>query len=130
MVTSLNLCGMREGDEEMIDSIPKVIPVGWRVIDNAGLRLLHRDMPNGLRAVFTVEEYGPDENPPTGMPGVYHRVSLSRRKMYPTWDEMKAFLRDCPLFDNSRGIIMVLPPNSEYVNLHPNCFHWFQRVSL
>ena len=50
-----------------------------------------------------------------------HHISISHPFRYPTWDEIHAaryyFLPediDCAIF---------LPKKSEYVNLHPNCFH-------
>jgi hypothetical protein len=109
------------------DGTPAVIPAGWQVKESAGCRLLFRQMPNGLKATFSEEHYA-DESRPMG-PGTYRRVVLSRRNMYPTWDEMRDFIRTCGLFDRSRDVIMLLPPDRDYVSLHPNAFHWLQKVN-
>jgi len=57
-------------------------------------------------------------------PGLGWHISISHTERYPTWDEIKdvryAFLPD----DITMGIL--LPPPSEYVNIHPNCFHLHQ----
>ena len=110
---------------------PLVIPAGWTKTPSGALKMLFRDMPNGLRATFAREYYpgGADRNlnGPMETPGWFRRVVLSRKKSYPTWDEMRDFIRDCGLFDRSRDVIMVLPPDNEYVNMHPNAFHWWQK---
>lgn len=113
-----------------MDGRPSVIPAGWQEFEFDGMLAICRRMPNGLLATFTVEAYMAQDQdcPPLG-PGVYHRIVLSRRKMYPTWDEMRAFIRSCGLFDNNRDVVMLLPPEKDYVNLHLNCFHWFQKVA-
>jgi len=111
-------------------SWPAVIPAGWRRVVDGELKMLARQMPNGLYATFSIEHYhgGPDRNwfGPCETLGTFRRVVLSRKTMYPTWDEMRDFIRSCGLFDRSRDVFMVLPPDSEYVNTHPNAFHWWQ----
>ena len=53
--------------------------------------------------------------------GEFWHLSISHPTRYPKWDEIKearyALLPD--------GITMgiLFPPKSEYVNIHPNCFH-------
>lgn len=48
-------------------------------------------------------------------------VSLSQRGKEPTWDEVKEVRRIfTPL---TRTALQVLPPPSQYVDLHPYCFH-------
>jgi len=48
-------------------------------------------------------------------------MSISTKTRYPTWDE----IRDAryALMPDDITMAMLLPPKSEYVNLHPNCFH-------
>lgn len=92
--------------------------------------MLTRQMPNGLLATFSIEHYdGSDrgEMGPCESTGTFRRVVLSRRNMYPTWDEMRDFIRTCGLFDRTKDVMMVIPPDREYVNKHPNAFHWWQK---
>ncbi len=52
--------------------------------------------------------------------GRWH-MSISHPARYPTWDEIKeARYRFVP---DKATMAMILPPKSEYVNIHPNCFH-------
>lgn len=48
-------------------------------------------------------------------------MSISTRTRYPEWDE----IRDAryALIPDDITMGMLLPPKSEYVNLHQNCFH-------
>jgi hypothetical protein len=111
---------------------PAVIPAGWMQYDEHGLKLLATKTRTGLRATFAIEHYpGPDGTNlgPCEQTGVFRRVVLSRKTSYPTWDEMRDFIRTCGLFDRSRDVFMVLPPDHDYINVHPNCFHWWQKVS-
>jgi hypothetical protein len=48
-------------------------------------------------------------------------MSISHPRRYPTWDEIKeARYRFVP---DEVTMAMLLPPRSQYVNLHSNCFH-------
>ena len=55
--------------------------------------------------------------------GLWH-LSISNPDHYPEWDTIK-FVRYsfCP---EDITMAMLLPPKSEYVNLHSNCFHLWQ----
>lgn len=112
-------------------SWPLVIPIGWEKVYHGDDKMLRRQMPNGLLATFAIEHYpggeSPDDLGPCEQTGTFRRVVLSRKKSYPTWDEMRDFIRTCGLFDRERDVFMVLPPDQEYVNMHPNAFHWFQK---
>ena len=50
-------------------------------------------------------------------------LSVSHKSRYPIWDEIKAckyaFLPEIDMY-------MSLPPEGEYINLHPNCFHLWE----
>jgi hypothetical protein len=48
-------------------------------------------------------------------------LSISHAKRYPTWKEIKE-ARYFFIPDNVT-MAMLLPPQAEYVNAHPNCFH-------
>lgn len=48
-------------------------------------------------------------------------ISISCQHRYPHWDEIKKARYD--LVPDEVTMAMILPPRSEYVNIHPNCFH-------
>lgn len=52
--------------------------------------------------------------------GKWH-MSISRDDRYPDWDDIRDARYDILPADVTMA--MLLPPMSEYVNLHPNCFH-------
>jgi hypothetical protein len=54
-------------------------------------------------------------------------LSISHPFRYPTWDEIKAARYD--LLPHDVTMAMILPPTSEYVNIHENCFHLHQIVA-
>jgi hypothetical protein len=57
---------------------------------------------------------------------ISHRTSDGRKApgRYPTWDEIHdARYRFCPL---DKTMAMLLPPQGEYVNLHPTTFHLWE----
>lgn len=52
--------------------------------------------------------------------GRWH-ISVAHPSRYPTWDEIKEVrYRFVP---DDVTMAMLLPPRSQYVNKHPNCFH-------
>ena len=94
-----------------------------------GVALLYRASANGMRFTFTLERYGPGEPTPLPLPGggTYAHLVISRQDRYPGWDEMRDFLKACELFHHDKEIFMVLPPEKDYLNIHPNAFHWYQK---
>jgi hypothetical protein len=48
-------------------------------------------------------------------------LSISHPTRYPVWDEIRDARYD--LIPDAVTMGMLLPPKSEYVALHPNCFH-------
>lgn len=48
-------------------------------------------------------------------------LSISHASRYPTWDEIRDARYD--LLPDDITMAMLLPPKSEYVNAHSNCFH-------
>lgn len=57
-------------------------------------------------------------------PNVGWHLSISHPHRYPTWDEIRnaRFV----MTPNEVTMAFILPPSSEYVNIHPNCFHLFE----
>ena len=51
-------------------------------------------------------------------------LSISCKRRYPTWEEMRDARYD--LLPDNLTMAMLLPPKREYVNVHPNCFHWHE----
>lgn len=50
-----------------------------------------------------------------------HHISISHPYRYPTWDEIYTARYDfCP---HDIDMAIILPKKTEYVNIHPNCFH-------
>lgn len=104
--------------------IPGIIPAGWRVhaIDN--VQFITKETVSGLQILYSVDCEGVKRE------WVRH-ISFSRLDRYPDWDEMKDFIYACDFFDPNRKIYMVLPAKkilNQYVNMHRNCFHWWQNV--
>lgn len=71
-----------------------------------------------LRVLFTTEDHGGQ---------IVRHVSVSCADRYPTWDEIKKVRYD--FFSDKHEAIMVFPPKSEYVNVHPNTFHLWAKAN-
>ena len=50
--------------------------------------------------------------------------SISCESRNPTWEEQRDTRYN--LISDDVCMVSVLPPRSEYVNVHPFCFHWWQ----
>lgn len=50
-------------------------------------------------------------------------ISVSSPDRYPTWDELVAVKR---CFAPNLELAIYLPPDEDYVNVHPNCFHMWE----
>ena len=51
-------------------------------------------------------------------------MSIAHRKRLPTWWEVRDARYE--LIPNEITMVMILPPQEEYVNAHEHCFHLFQ----
>ncbi len=63
--------------------------------------------------------FSPEEDHGGGEKWSHLSISLSHR--YPTWDEILD--ARYTFFPDTQEVVQVLPPKSEYVNMHRNCFH-------
>lgn len=54
----------------------------------------------------------------------WDHVSVSLPHRTPTWDEMIFIKR--MFFEADEAAIMIAPPESSYVNVHPHCLHWWR----
>jgi len=107
-----------------------IIPPCWQeMTDNVDYWAIGRRFPDGLAVVYSVEVYveGDLDIPPMGY-GTYSHISLSRHNKYPRWDEMKEYIYSCDWFDHDRDVVMILPPKEQYVNVHENAFHFYQKI--
>jgi hypothetical protein len=52
--------------------------------------------------------------------GVEWHLSITHHSRYPTWDEIAQARYRC--LPDDIWVAMYLPPASDYVNVHPNCF--------
>ncbi len=59
-----------------------------------------------------------------GLQGKSWHISVSHPHRYPTWDEIRE-ARYALIPDNAY-MVMILPPKTEYVNVHKNCFHLWE----
>lgn len=100
--------------------IPRIVPPNWDVADVMGQPIARRLDASGLKMMFSIDTLEDGKR--------WSHFSISRRDRYPGWDEMVAAIRACPFLDPERDVVMVIPPAKEYVNYHPNCFHWWQEV--
>jgi len=58
--------------------------------------------------------------------GYWKHLSISHPRRYPFWDEILD--ARYAFFSNTETVIQIMPPESEYVNLHPNCFHLWSPI--
>lgn len=56
----------------------------------------------------------------------WRHVAVSHADRYPTWDELVEVRYR--FFSEDAEVLQYLPAKNEYVNLHPNCFHLWQRL--
>lgn len=56
--------------------------------------------------------------------GPLFHMSISHKHRYPTWDEIAA--ARYAILPATIDMMMVLPQTSDYVAIHPNCFHLWE----
>lgn len=56
----------------------------------------------------------------------WEHISVSLRNRCPSWDEM-AWIASL-FFGDDEELVQFRPAKSDYVNLHPNCLHWWKPV--
>lgn len=99
--------------------------MGWKRIKVPGIlpkitQGYQKEVHDGHLSVFVVEEAEGFHM------SISHRLSDGSKKpgRYPTWDEIHdARYRFCPL---DKTMVMHLPPQEEYVNLHATTFHLWE----
>jgi hypothetical protein len=104
----------------MVDkfSIPltgKEPPPGWMKTSYPGGGFVWDNNKRMLRVIASIMEYDDDKE--------WLHLSMSHRRRMPTYDDL-AYLKKHWAGDD-RKCIMVFPPKSEHVNIHPYCLHLF-----
>lgn len=92
--------------------LPLVLPPIWQVIQVNEDGCAY-ESSWGLRVIASIQTESDGND--------WLHVSLSRRKRLPDWDDVKQ-VKDL-FVGKERKAIQILPPESEYVNIHPNCLH-------
>jgi len=114
----------------MRSRVPLVVPAGWEVREMPTApsnTMMRRQYPSGMIVTFGIETYtSVDDHPPLGIPGSWRRLAISMPHRYPSWNEQRDYIRTCGLFDRTRDVAMLIPPDEDYVNLAKNAFHWWQ----
>lgn len=95
--------------------LPLVLPAGWEVIEErADGRKYLKQTPVGLLCVIAGVERHRDKKH-------WLHVSLSYQNSLPSWDTVK-LVKDT-FIGPKKTALQVLPPDSDYVNIHPYCLH-------
>jgi hypothetical protein len=92
----------------------KILPVGWRQIFSPSAHAAAYASKNGLRVMVSNEVHDGQK---------WQHVSVSRQRRLPSWQDIRT-VKDLFIGGDQKAI-MVLPPNPEYVNVHPYCMHLF-----
>lgn len=98
--------------------IPVILPAGWRKVCDFGPCGAAYAAGNGLRVIVTASEPGDhDDN------HAWLHVSVSRGDRLPNYDDL---VRVKEIFvGTERKAMMIFPPRSKHVNIHPNCLHLY-----
>lgn len=103
--------------ERIHEVLPRVLPPEWRQI-SPGIA------PIGavaFRLYSLVILCSVDTTPES----TWLHVSVSHAHRLPTWDELRE-IKETLMGDVL--VVQVLPPKSEYVNVHQNCLHLWRRL--
>ena len=96
------------------------------------IRACFREVEDGLLSLFVGREPRSAEGWPLRLHlSIAHRhknemvdVKGKQTGRLPTWDEVKQVRYE--FMPREMTVAMILPPPSEYVNLHENCFHLWE----
>lgn len=95
-----------------------ISPPVWKLLaSDPDVRSVRAFVKDELMVLVASEPIMPD-----GSAG-WH-ISISHPTRYPTWEEQKDARYS--LVPDSAYMVSVLPPIADYLNVHPNCFHWWQ----
>jgi hypothetical protein len=103
---------------------------GWTAHEIGGQTWLFLETEMGLQATFTRESYAKGAPAsPMASGGNFKHLVLARRDRYPSFQEMKEFIKGCILLNRRRSVFMFIPPEDGMWPLkRPSfAFHWFQQ---
>ena len=100
------------------DLAPRVLPISWKLIDKmslpeAGETYVYQGKA-GIRVFMSLEHEDDGDRR-------WLHVSCSRRDRLPSWEDLRA-VKDL-FIGRGKEALQILPPEEEYVNLHPNTLH-------
>ncbi len=93
--------------------IPRVIAIGWRLTERF-VNAAKWVSEDGITVILATEIVDGE---------LWAHLSYSRVDRIPSWEDGKR-VKDVFLGPKRKALI-VLPPDAEYFNLHPNCLHMF-----
>jgi hypothetical protein len=102
-----------EGQALSLQYCPRVLPAGWREWTDAGIAGCFINPQRKLAVIFSVERERDGKR--------WIHVSVSHRDRLPTWDELRG-VKDWTI-GRDKLALQVLPPEDQYVNLHPRTLH-------
>lgn len=90
-----------------------------------GIRCWHREAFDGtLRVLYGLSPAEAGDSPRWHLSIAHTGLGGPDSSRYPTWDEVhEARYKFLP---GNITVAMLLPPKSQYVNVHQNCFHLWQ----
>jgi hypothetical protein len=97
------------------------LPPGWTRREAGGYDGVWDNMSMGMRVIYSLARYRNDNF------RLWVHLSISHRVRIPYYDDL-VYLKRNWLGDEVNAI-MVLPKESEHVNIHPRCLHLFHCVS-
>lgn len=95
-----------------------ILPVGWREVDwHVHTQRVYTHV-SGLKVIAELESHDSDW---------WLHVSCSHAERIPRWDDVR-LVKDTFVGRDNKAV-MILPPESEYVNDHPHVLHMYYCVS-
>lgn len=88
-------------------------PPGWSLVEGGCDGFASKKMVNGIN-LLAVTSWGLG----------WDHVSVSTARRCPTWDEMALVAR--AFFEPGDTLMQLMVPESDHVNIHPFCLHWWR----
>lgn len=99
------------------EAIPRVLPASWHQVDSVEDGVKYRT-DQGLSIIVSGQREQDGRR--------WLHVSLARPNQLPIWQEV-THVKDV-VIGRQKHAIQVLPPESQYVNIHPYCLHLWSCV--
>lgn len=100
------------------DSLPLVLPASWRIVEARPDGIKYTQAATGLTVIVSGARELDERR--------WLHMSLAHPERLPSWNE----LRDTKRWVLGARVkaVMVLPEETEYVNIHPFCLHLFASI--